>query len=66
MDDTHTNLDAGQGQVFTDHLNSLDLDIHFTIEWEEEGALAFLNTNIARKLDIYLKITIYQKVRHTD
>ena len=56
MDDTHTKLDAGQGQAFTDHLNSLD--IWFTTKGEEEGVSTFLDTNTVRKPDSFLKITI--------
>ena len=59
MDDTHTKLDVGQGQEFTDHLHSLDPDIQFTTE-REDRALAFLDTNTVRKPDSSLKITIYQ------
>ena len=41
VDDTHTKLHAGQGQAFTDYLNSLDLDIQLTTEGEEDGAQPF-------------------------
>ena len=59
VDDTHTKLDAGQCQAFTDHLNSLDLNIQFTTKGEEDGVLAFLGTNIMRKPNSSLKITVY-------
>ena len=49
VDDTDTKVDAGEGQAFDDHLNSLDLDIQFTTEGEEDGALAFLDTKTVRK-----------------
>ena len=63
MDDTHTKLDAGQGQTFTDNLNSLDPDIQFTTEGEEEEVLSFLDTNTVRKPDGSMKIT---KAMHTN
>ena len=63
VDDTHTKLDKAHAQEFTDHLNSLD-DIKFTTEDEEEGKLAFLDTN--RKKDGTMKVTIYGKPTHTD
>ena len=45
LDDTHSKLDAGYGQAFTDHLNILDLDLQFTTEEEDDnGALVFLDT----------------------
>ena len=66
MDDTHTKLDAAHAQEFTDHLNSLDPDIKFTTEGEEDGALAFLDTNTVKKDDGSLKVTIYRKPTHTN
>ena len=42
MDDTFTKLHSDE--IFTDHLNSLD--IQFTHEVEEGGSLAFLDTLI--------------------
>ena len=42
VDDTHTKHQ--HAQEFTDHLNSLDPDIKFTTEGEEDRVLAFLDT----------------------
>ena len=39
-------FDAGKAQAFTGHQNTLDLDITFITEREEDGALAFLDTNV--------------------
>ena len=41
--DTHTKLDAGHDQAFTDHPNSVHLNIQFTTKGEG-GALVFLDT----------------------
>ena len=40
MDETHTKLKKDHAQGFMDHLNSLDHDIKFTTEGEENDALA--------------------------
>ena len=66
VDDTHTKLDKDHAQEFTDHLNSLDDNIKFTTEDEEEGKLAFLDTNTVRMEDGSMKVTIYRKPTHTD
>ena len=66
VDDTHTKLDKEFAQEFTDHLNSLDPDIKFTTEEEEEGGLAFLDTNTVKCEEGSLKVTIYRKPTHTD
>ena len=66
VDDTHTKLDKAHAKEFTDHLNSLDDNIKFTTEDEEEGKLAFLDTNTVRKEDGTMKVTIYCKPTHTD
>ena len=39
VNNTHTKLKKQQAQEFTDHLNSLDPDIKFTTEGEEDRAL---------------------------
>jgi hypothetical protein len=66
VDDTHTKLDKTHASSFTDHLNTLDEDIKFTTEGEEEGALAFLDTNTVKKDDGLVKVMIYRKPTHTD
>ena len=51
VDDTHTKLDKEYAQEITYFLNTLNPDIKFTTEGEEEGALAYLDTNSIRKED---------------
>ena len=62
----HTKLNAEQVQPLTDHLSSLDRNIKVTTEWEVDGALAFLDTNIERIEDVTLEVTIYKKLIHTN
>ena len=66
VDDTNTKLDSEYAQEFTDHLNTLDPDIKFTTEGEEDGELAFLDTSTSKKDDGSLKLKIYRKPTHTD
>lgn len=48
----------GQTRAFTDNLNSLDQDMKVITEGEEDGAMAFLNTNMVRKECGSWKVTI--------
>ncbi|XP_072017038.1 uncharacterized protein [Amphiura filiformis] len=66
VDDTHTKLKKRYAQEFTDHLNSLDPDIKFTTEGEDNRTLAFLDTLTVIKPDGSLNIKIYRKPTHTD
>jgi hypothetical protein len=66
VDDTHTKQKVEHVEEFTEHINSIDPDIKFTMEKEENGSLAFLDINTIRKPDGSLKITIYRKPTHTD
>ncbi|XP_078582762.1 uncharacterized protein LOC144865701 isoform X2 [Branchiostoma floridae x Branchiostoma japonicum] len=66
VDDTHTKLKKTYADEFTDHLNSLDPDIKFTFEKEENRSLAFLDTLTTVQEDGSLRVTIYRKPTHTD
>ena len=65
VDDTHTKQKKAYVEEFTDHINSIDPDIKFTIGKEENGSLAFLDTNTIRQSDVTLKTTVYRKPTHT-
>ena len=66
VDDTHTKQKKAYVEEFTDLINSIDPDIKFTIEKEESGSLAFLDTNTIRQSDGTLKTKVYRKPTHTD
>ena len=61
VDDTRTKLKKQFAHEFTDHLNSLDGDIKFTTEAEDNRTLTFLDTLTVIKPDGSLDITIYRK-----
>ena len=48
VDDTHTKRKTVYDEEFTDHINSIDPVIKFTIEKEDNGLLAFLDSNTIR------------------
>ena len=51
VDDTCTALPPEQIPAFTSHLNSIDPNIQFTVEPEENGELPFLDTLITHHPD---------------
>ena len=51
VDDTHTKQLKEYVDEFTDHINSIDLDIKFAVEKEENRSLALLDTNTVRQPD---------------
>ena len=65
VDDIFTILHKYATEEFTNHINSLDPHIKFTIEEEDDGQLPFLYTCIIVNEDGSLKTKIYCKVTHT-
>ncbi|XP_045207081.1 uncharacterized protein LOC123559389 [Mercenaria mercenaria] len=55
VDDTYIKQMRQYVDEFTDHINSIDPDIKFTIEKGDNGSLAFLDTNTIRLSDGHLK-----------
>ena len=51
VEDTMVVLKKGDTDIFTQHLNSINPAIKFTIEREVDGKLAMLNTLLHRKRD---------------
>ena len=49
VDDTFTVLQESEVEHFTHHLNSMDENIKFMVEPEQDNTLAFLNTCICLK-----------------
>ena len=66
MTHTHMKQKVQFVQEVTDHLNSIDNDIKFTNELEENNALAFLDTLTVREPDGNLKGKVYRKPTHID
>ena len=66
VDDTYTKQKTEHTAEFLSHINSIDPNIQFTTEAEEDGCLAFLDTSTVRQLDGTLKIKVFRKQTHTD
>ena len=66
VDDTFTVLQESEVEHFTHHLNSMDENIKFTVEPEQDNTLAFLDTCVCLNDDGSTKVKIYRKATHTD
>ena len=66
VDDTHIKIKKEFVGEFTNLINSLDQNIKFTSEEEEDSSLAFLDTLTIRYPDGQIKTRVYRKDTHTD
>ena len=65
VDDSFSIIKKNAVATFHNTMNSMDPTIQFTLEHENNGKLAFLDTVITRK-DGKLNIDVYRKPTHTD
>ena len=65
-DDTFSIMKRDEVDGLLNHLNSVRLNIKFTMELEESGSIPVLDTRIPRKVKGKLDITVYRKPTHTD
>ena len=65
VDDSFSIIKKNAVATFHNTLNSIDPSIQFTLEHENNGRLAFLDTIITRK-DKKLTIDVHRKPTHTD
>ena len=66
VDDTFTVIHEYHVDEFTTHLNSLDSNIKFTIEPEQDGRLPFLDVSVNTNEDGSTHVIVYGKLTHTD
>jgi len=66
VDDTFVQIHEYDVDNFTSHINSIDNDIKFTIEPEQNNKLPFLDLCVHVLDDASTKLTIYRKPTHTD
>ena len=67
VDDSHSTHKEQNVQEFTDHLNSQDPDIQFTVEYPDgDNRLAFLDSHPQVLEDGSIKLKVYRKPTHTD
>jgi len=66
VDDTFTVLPSHSIDIFTQHINSIDSNIQFTIEPEADDKLPFLDICILKNEDGSLTTKVYRKPTHTN
>ena len=66
VDDTFTVLQETEVEQFTQHLNSMDGNVKFTVEVEQNNTPGFLDTCVCLKDDGSTKVNVYRKATHTD
>ena len=66
VDDTFSKLKMIHVDAFLNHLNNQHQRIKFTTETQQNGKIAFLDTQVHVLPDNSTKVTIYRKATHTD
>ena len=66
MDDTFVVIHEYDVESFTNHINSIDPHIKFTIEPVKDSHLPFLDTEIILNEDATTDTRVYRKPTHTD
>ena len=70
VDDMWVIQQQAHKQLFLDHVNSIDPVIKFTVrrmyQYQENGAIPFLDTLVKPEADNSLSIKVYNKLTHTD
>ena len=67
VDDTFVIQKEECKQNFLEHINSVDLVIHFTVEdTKQDSSIPFLDTLVKPEADNTLSITLSRKPTHTD
>ena len=68
VDDVLEIIKRGEAENLTKHLDQIDPtgSFKFTFEEEKDGSIPFLDTEISRKPDGSLKLSIYRKATHTN
>ena len=67
VDDSHSCLKKNQVDAFHQHLNSINANIHFTLELEDANGygLPFLDSVTSRR-GTAIQVEVYRKLTHTD
>ena len=66
VDDTFVIMHTNEVNGFFDHLNSVDPNINFTMELEQDDNLAFLDVLVMRRQNGKLATKVHRKPTHTN
>ena len=66
VDDAIAVLPEDKVQIFLNYLNSINANIQFTVELEQNKKLSYLDLEITRQSNGTLLFSTYQKATHTD
>ena len=60
VDDVVSAVNESKIDILLQHLNSIEPSIQITVEWENDGKLAFLDTHARRNINGRLKTDVYR------